>query len=264
MAGWEFSHGDAVRRLATGGAGEGPADTPTMPAGPSAAYAMRPNHWPSGSSPKTLGQGRADAGPRSSRTTKGPAECAGASSSPRKEARASTTLKATHPCQPPPSEGTCVATRRNPSCSGPKPWSTRLDRRRCPEAGQLPQRFPMRLPTNLMGRPSRCPMSRRTQWQRPGKWTTTSSAPNSLDTDATPGGTPTLPTLLPVEDGPLAVQPPGDRPRPGLVGPAHRVQRAPGRWRGHQSPVAARRKDACLPPRDLRQGAHAPLPGPLA
>ena len=30
----------------------------------------------------------------------------------------------------------------------------------------------------------------------------------------------------------LAVQPPGNRPHPGLVGPAHRVQRAPGRWKG--------------------------------
>ena len=36
------------------------------------------------------------------------------------------------------------------------------------------------------------------------------------------------PTLLPVEDGPLAVQPTGNRPHPRLVGPLHRVQRAPG------------------------------------
>ena len=36
------------------------------------------------------------------------------------------------------------------------------------------------------------------------------------------------PTLLPVEDGPLAVQPPGNRPHPCLHGPMHRVQRAPG------------------------------------
>ena len=72
------------------------------------------------------------------------------------------------------------------------------------------------------------------------------------------------PTFLPVGDGLLAVQPPGNRPHPGLVGQAHRVQRAPGRLGDHPRPVAARRKDACLSPGNLQQGAHAPLPAPLA
>ena len=168
------------------------------------------------------------------------------------------------PLPAPPSEAICKATQRSPSCSGPRPWSTRLGRRRYPGLGHLPQRSTMRLPESRTGRAPGCPTSRRTWWRQPGRWTTTGSAANSSDIDAAPGGTRTPPALLPVGSRSVAIQPDGDRPHPRLVGPLHHVQRLPGRWESHPGLVAACRTDTCLPHRILRQGAHAPLIGPVA
>ena len=262
MAGWEFPHGDAVRGLEMW--------EQALPI-PKPCLQDRMQQVPSaevngqvGAPPRPLGKDMRMRGQdppelhRSLPSVPKPHPAPGGRCGPLQPSRRCA------PASPPPSEETYTATRRSPSCSGPKPWSTRLDRRRCPATGQLPHIFPTRLPTSLVGRPSRYPTSRRTQWRRLGEWTATSSAANSLGTDAAPGTTTTPPTLQPVEDGLLAVRPPGNRPHPSLVGQPHRVQRAPGRWGDHPRPVAARREDACLSPRDPRQGAHAPLPDPLA
>ena len=170
----------------------GSVGTPTMPTGPPATSVMRQSQWPSGSSPRTLGRRHASAEPRSSRTSQEPAGCAEAPSCPGGRC-GPVQPKVTHPCQPPASVGTCTATRRSRSCSGPKPSSTRPDRRRSPGTGRPPRTCRTWSPTTLTARPSRCPTPRRTQWQKPGGWTTTSSAASSSGTGAAPGATTTPP-----------------------------------------------------------------------
>ena len=178
----------------TGGVGHFPVATPTSPAGPSARFAKRQSRRQSGSSHWTPGRERAGAGPRSSPTTEEPAECATPPSHPWTESRGSTIPSATPPCRTtPPSRATYRDTQRSPSCSGPRPCSTRRARPGCLAAGRQPQSSGTRPSRSPLGNSSKCPTSPRTWWRPSGRWTTPSSAESSWGTAGVPGGTPIPP-----------------------------------------------------------------------